>query len=187
MTDRSGAGTALMATVLARSLSARSAPEDGQAAQIASFMRNAVEQARNLARGLHPVEVDSRGLTSALQELADSVDPEVQCQFRCARDIKVTDNNIAVNFYRIAQEAVNNALKHGHPKNVVITLKKTSGAMELTVEDDGIGFPATVRRKGMGIQIMKYRASTMGAKLDAANAADTGVRVRCSVPVATLR
>jgi PAS domain S-box-containing protein len=175
-------GTALMAAALARSLS--DGPEGGRASEIARFIRTAVEETRHVARGLHPVEIDAYGLSSALQELVDEVSRRMPCEFECGEDVDVGDSEVAVNFYRIAQEAVANALKHAAATRVSVSLQRSGNYLVLTVEDDGVGFqPLAESHKGMGFAIMRYRASTLGAKLDSMALPGGGVRVRCSLPL----
>ena len=175
-------GTALMAAALARSLS--DGPEGGRASEIARFIRTAVEETRHVARGLHPVEIDACGLSSALQEMVDEIARRMPCEFECGEDVDVGDSEVAVNFYRIAQEAVANAIKHAEATRVLVSLQRSGNYLVLTVEDDGIGFqPLTESHKGMGFAIMRYRASTLGAKLDSVALPGGGVRVRCSLPL----
>ena len=175
-------GTALMAAALARSLS--DGPEGGRASEIARFIRTAVEETRHVARGLHPVEIDACGLSSALQEMVDEIARRIPCKFECGEDVDVGDSEVAVNFYRIAQEAVANALKHAKATRVLVSLQRSGNYLVLTVEDDGIGFqPLAESHKGMGFAIMRYRASTLGAKLDSMALPGGGVRVRCSLPL----
>jgi PAS domain S-box-containing protein len=175
-------GTALMAAALARSLS--DGPEGGRASEIARFIRTAVEETRHVARGLHPVEIDAYGLSSALQELVDEVSRRMPCEFECGEDVDVGDSQVAVNFYRIAQEAVANAIKHAAATRVSVSLQRSGNYLVLTVEDDGVGFqPHDESHKGMGFAIMRYRASTLGAKLDSMALPGGGVRVRCSLPL----
>lgn len=177
-------GTALMAAALATSLARAHLPQSEDALQIAGLIRAAVRQTRELARGLHPVELDSQGLVSALHELAQSVGGHVTCACRCPEELAITNNEVAVNLYRIAQESVANALKHGRPEKIVITLKQAARYLVLTVEDDGLGFkPLTDSSKRMGLHIMRYRASSLGAKLEVGNRLTSGARVRCSLPV----
>lgn len=175
-------GTALMAAALARSLS--DGPEGGRASEIARFIRTAVEETRHVARGLHPVEIDACGLSSALQEMVDEIARRMPCTFECGEDVDVGDSEVAVNFYRIAQEAVANALKHAEATRVLVSLQRSGNYLVLTVEDDGVGFqPLTESHKGMGFAIMRHRASTLGAKLDSMALPGGGVRVRCSLPL----
>ena len=174
-------GTALLATALARSLA--DGPAGARALEIANYIRTAVDQTRHVARGLHPVEIDACGLSSALQELADDINKRLPCVFHYFGDIDVGDSEVAVNLFRITQEAVDNVIKHAQAHRIDIHLKKTGAYLLLTIEDNGIGLQHSQKpRKGMGINIMKYRASTLGAKLDVVNLPEHGVRVRCSLP-----
>ena len=118
------AGIQLMSDVLQRDLSAKAKPEAEQAGIIAGHIRDAISHARMLARGLSPVALDANGLTAALQELAENSGKlfQIRCEFRFDSFVTVDDNAVATHLYRIAQEAVTNAVKHGRAKKVVIRL-----------------------------------------------------------------
>ncbi|HEY3861364.1 MAG TPA: ATP-binding protein [Verrucomicrobiae bacterium] len=158
-------------------------PEAVQAGHIAEMVNDGISQARHLARGFYPVRLEVEGLASALEELAETTEARdrVRCQFWCEEQILIHDTVAGNNLYRIAQESINNALKHGHCKNISIGL----GAMEeniiLTVKDDGIGFPdGREYNSGMGLHIMNYRAKMIGASLDIRRGAGGGTIVICS-------
>jgi len=132
------------------------------------LINDAITEARHIARGLSPVELEPQGLSVALEQLATNVSNmfDVKCTFTC-QQVDSCDNATAVHLYRIAQEAVNNAIKHGHPKHVWVALLFASGRMNLTVEDDGTGIVEEPEQtKGMGLQIMAYRAKLIGGQLD---------------------
>lgn len=94
--------------------------------------------------------------TNALRELAfRSSHHAIKCQFKCPKPVSVSDEAVALNLYRIAQEAVTNATKNGKANNIVITLERHRQKLVLTVVDDGRGFSVSRARKGMGIHIMK--------------------------------
>ena len=125
------------------------------------MINEAIVQTRNLARGLHPVEPEQNGLMVALESLAARTKYlfQVRCHFTCRRPVLVEDNTVATHLYRIAQEAVTNAIKHGKPGRIEISLTETPGRINLAVKDDGSGMPARPRKKaGMGLRIMRYRA-----------------------------
>ena len=177
------AGIQLMGDVLQRDLWAKAKPEAEQAGLIAGRIRDAIAHPRMLARGLSPVALDSNGLTAALQELAENSGKlfQIKCEFRFDSFVTVDDNAVATHLYRIAQEAVTNAVKHGRAKKVVIRLAESEDECSLTITDDGVGLPETsARDQGTGLRIMKYRAATIGASLEVRRAGEQGTRVSCS-------
>lgn len=159
--------------------------EAKEAGEIAELLRRANGDARKVARGLHPVELESDGLTAALRELSFNVQSlfNIACRFDCGPAIALTDNSKAVHVYRIAQEAVNNALKHSHAKHIGIILTQSNGSLALTVNDDGIGLPSQPReRRGMGLNIMAYRARMIGGALHVRPGAGGGTVVSLVFP-----
>ena len=142
-----------------------------------------------LAHGIMPVQIDSEGLRSALNELATLTNElkQISCQFNCSSQIPVANNTAATHLFRIAQEAVNNALRHGRANQILISLKQTDGHLILEVHDNGVGFdPAALPRNpsvsethGMGLRIMEYRAGMIGGTLHVERSAMGGTSVRC--------
>jgi signal transduction histidine kinase len=175
-------GIAFLSKSLSRKLAAQSAAEAGEASQIATLINQAVSETRQLARGLQPVEVDEDGLMSALEALAANIERlfHIRCEFRCDVPVRVKDNIVANHFYRIAQEAVNNAIKHGKAKHILIGLDAPRGKVRLSVHDDGMGFHPYLKgnHSGMGLQIMRYRAKMIGAHLDIESDPGHGTLVR---------
>jgi signal transduction histidine kinase len=172
-----------MGDVLQRDLLAKAKPEAEQAAMIAVRIRDAIAHTRMLARGLSPVALDSNGLMASLQELAENSGKlfQISCEFRFDGRVTVDDNTVATHLYRIAQEAVSNAVKHGHAKKIVIRLAESEDKCILTITDDGLGLPETfAKNQGTGLQIMKYRAATIGASLEVRRAGGRGICVSCS-------
>jgi signal transduction histidine kinase len=158
-------------------------PEAAQAGHIAEMVNDGISQARHLARGFYPVRLEVEGLASALEELAETTQARdhVTCQFLCEEQILIHDTVAGNNLYRIAQEAINNALKHGHCKVISIGLGAVDEEVTLTVKDDGVGFPdGREYSSGMGLHIMNYRAKMIGASLDIRRGAGGGTIVICS-------
>ncbi len=152
------------------------------AAKIARALRRTLGQVRALARGLVPVEVDAHGLMAALAELTARVNREsgVRCTFACPDPIPVRDNATATHLYRIAQEAVSNALKHGEAKHIQVALGLAEGLLTLTITDDGVGIRNERRKdEGLGLRIMRYRADLIRATLALSPAAQGGTLVSC--------
>lgn len=178
-------GVALLAKTLSNSLLHAQRPESGQALELAQLIFTAVGQIRGVARGLRPVELDEGGLLAALQELAEQAESRLPCEVRTTGEPRVYDNDVATHLYRIAHEAVANAVRHSHATKIVIRLRQSADHLTLKVEDDGVGLaPAADANGGMGLRIMRYRANSIGARLDIASRVPRGAVVTCSVPLA---
>ena len=175
-------GITFMTKVLERKLAAKSLDEAKEAAEIGQLVIKALAQTRNLARGLFPAELERNGLTAALRELTESVSRT--CGVRCAlcadENISVPDNVLATHLFRIAQEAINNSIKHSKAKNLEVTLETTGDKHELTVTDDGVGFAPDGQREGLGLRIMHYRARRIGGELQVTAGDQCGTRVTVS-------
>ena len=177
-------GIACMVKVVEQKLANRDLPEAGDVKKITAMVNETISQARDLARGLSPVELENNGLQAALAELATRVSrTNVNCVLKAPSFTKVYDNAAAIHLYRIAQEAVNNAIKHGRAKNITIGLNTQNNQVELTVLDDGCGFPKNpVKSNGMGLRVMNYRAGMIGATISINPAEPCGTAVRCVMP-----
>ena len=158
--------TAFGVNMLKDTLASKGLIEAREAGEIAELLNNAITQSRDLARGLYPVRLEEEGLSSALEELAENVtrNSEISCRVESNRPIQVYDALVGSNLYRLAQEAVTNAVKHGRPKSIVIRLEQQGTITTLTIVNDGKSYagPET-RDRGMGLRIMKYRARMIGA------------------------
>jgi two-component system CheB/CheR fusion protein len=153
--------------------------------EIARMVQRALAQGRELAHGLSPVALEAEGLAEALRTLAARTRKvfRVDCHFRSPGSPLVPDPTVAGHLYRVAQEAVTNALKHGKARRVDIRLAQTKKGIRLSVRDDGTGLPPDVARlDGMGLSIMRYRAEVMGGTLAVKGAPGCGTRVLCLVP-----
>lgn len=182
------AGIAFANEVLSRKLAARSAVESPTAEKIGKLVDDAITQARQLAHGLQPVALEASGLTSALRELAGKIEElfHVSCIFDCDNVILVHDNAAATHLYRIAQEAVSNAIKHGKARTIIVELSVLDQRLELRVSDDGIGFSEEqIKGGGIGMHSMAYRARIMGGMLDVKRGDRRGTVVTCIIPNAS--
>lgn len=151
--------------------------------RIGAWLRDSMEQARILSRGLAPVDLEANGLMAALSQLAASCGQlyGVDCQFDCDQPVLIAGQEPATHLYRIAREALTNAIKHGHAKTIIIGLRQTNGETLLTVTNDGSPLPTDAeRRGGMGLQIMRYRADMIGARLRFETTRDGKTAVVCS-------
>jgi PAS domain S-box-containing protein len=176
-------GLAFLAKVLERKLSEKSLPETVEASKIAKLGNQAVNQTRALARGLCPVDIKADGLMNALQDFAFNLENlfGVTCHFQCKTPIFIHDNAVATHLYHIAQEAVNNAIKHGKADHVAIRLSVIDDHVSLTIHDNGTGLPEHLNaNQGMGLHIMDYRARMIGASFNIRKASTRGTIVSCS-------
>jgi signal transduction histidine kinase len=180
-------GTALAGQVLGEKLAAKSMPEAADANRVVGLVEDGIALARNLARGIYPVEMEAEGLMAAFQELADRIAAmsKVSCVFDCRVPVLVHDATAATHLYRIAQEAVANALRHAKARRIGISLFQEAGVLTLTIEDDGIGLPETAQKgPGLGTRIMAHRAAMINATLAVEPNPTGGTLVRCVFPVA---
>ena len=179
-------GIAFMSKVLAQQLAEAGAPQAAQAGKIVHLVNDAINRTRELARGLLPVFSDDEGLMSALQQYAAEVEDlfTVSCRFECETPILITDLGRATHLYHIAQEAVSNALKHGAPERILIALERDGDSGMLRMDDDGTGIPELqASHVGLGLRIMRYRATMVGGALDVRRRAPRGTTICCRFPL----
>jgi two-component system sensor kinase FixL len=160
-------------------------PEAAGLEEIVKLVSKANTRARETARGLMPVVIDSGGLMAALEELADNTARayEIKCDFRYDNPVQVNDNKTSVQLFRIAQEAVSNAVKHSQARRVDVHLARQSGNIVLIVRDDGVGIPdKPAKGTGMGLLTMNHRAQMMGGTIHVSPRPTGGTQVTCSVP-----
>jgi len=178
-------GVVHLAAVLQARLAERSLPEAADAARIVKLLDDSVAQTRTLARGLHPVQLEAHGLMSALEQLAAIVRDmfKIDCRLECSRPVLMPDNGMATHLYRIAQEAINNAIKHGRASQIRIGLVDSSKRITLTVRNNGIAMPdKRSSKEGIGLRIMQHRATIIGGSLVIVSDARRGTTVVCMVP-----
>lgn len=177
------------ARMLAEDLKTQGVPAAHDAILIEDSVQQAVLEARNLARGIFPVHVDHSGLSAALAELAQTTGRLTSVEIDVSESVALSldDPEVSMHLYRIAQEAVANAVKHGAVKKIFIHLSITSDELALTIEDDGCGISekAMTSNAGMGLRTMRYRAQSLGALLDIGRCHLGGTRIRCLLPLET--
>jgi signal transduction histidine kinase len=202
-------GLAIAAKLVAQKLRDNRAVDAGQVEDIVAGINRAAARTRGLAQGLYPLQLERHGLTSALRDFCDEIERtfQIPCHFVCDPKLDVSDPRLAREFYRIAQEAVRNALKHAQPKNISVLLSQGNeqirlcvaedgtpadlgcractqkGQVTLCVADDGVGFPKECHFTGMGLAIMSYRARLLGAQLRIQRPPAGGTRVTCTLPL----
>ena len=168
---------------------AADAAAETDAAQITSTLKDAVSQVRRIARGLAPVALTEDGLSDALRRLAEESSALFQkdVEFYAEREGLPQDAGTAEHLYLIAQEAVNNAAKHGNGSRIVMSLDYDDHGGILAIEDNGRGFEADRkpdREGGNGLRIMRHRAEVFGGDLSVGPGPTGGVRVCCRFPKA---
>ena len=149
-------GTALTAQTLAQKLSESRHPSVPIANKVVSLTEEAIVLAKGTAKGLCPVELTADGLMQALEEFSYTTSEvfRVSCKFECVSPVLIHAPAVAINLYRIAQESVSNAVKHGAAKEIGVTLEETEAGVRLVVSDDGCGLPSfPSNHKGMGLRI----------------------------------
>ncbi len=160
-------GVAILCKALEHNLDGQ--PQAAEAARITSLVNEAILLTRRVARGLMPVDSEPLGLWSALNAMAEQVTNQsnVICKLLSQGDTRVTPPFVANHLYRIAQESVNNALKHAKPSRIDIRLLRSGAQGLLTIADDGRGLPADLDEASKnGLQIMHHRAQEIGGTLD---------------------
>jgi two-component system CheB/CheR fusion protein len=179
------AGISILARTLLRSLLRTGSSEAADAEQIVQVVDEAVAQTRNLAHLLDPVPPDEMGLRTALEDLAARTSQVRGARVVCAcdEDALVADNTVATHVFRIAQEAVTNAMRHARPQTISVSLRGDDVELVLAIEDDGAEVPAGFDRgSGMGIRIMRHRAGLIGGTLAIGPRPGGGLRVECRFP-----
>jgi len=175
-----------LSKVVYQRLTASGVPEAEQLAEITRLLTSANVRAREMSRGLMPVVLDSAGLMAALADLTSSTERifRVSCPFRCDPPVEVRDNKTATQLYRIAQEAVANAIKHSRADRIELSLVLNQGMIELTIRDNGQGIPDHAGEKGtgMGLLTMSHRARMIGGTLTIEPDRFGGTIVQCIVP-----
>ena len=183
------AGIAFMSKTLEKRLLAQSLPETEAMTEIRALVNRAIAKTRSLARVLCPVNLETEGLVTAIQELAASTQKvfNVSCVFDGSDPAPNASHLAATHLYRIVQEAISNAVRHGRADRIVVSLRSEGGGVFLCVRDNGVGFrPGNTWREGLGLRIMRYRAGLIGGTLDIQSDVD-GTVVACAVPVGASR
>jgi signal transduction histidine kinase len=177
-------GLGFLSKSLVRSL--EGTPGAETAGKVRQGIEQSLQQIRGLARGVMPVEREPEGLMSALRQLTSTMESVhgIPCRFDCPQPVLVPDHQAASQIYRIAQEALTNAVKHGQASTVTVSLESGDRGILLRVADDGVGVPESSEQitAGSGLRIMRYRAAALGASLSIGRAVPRGTEVRCFLP-----
>jgi PAS domain S-box-containing protein len=178
-------GLSYLAASLQQKLRGHGLAEADLAAELAQGIPRVVSQLRRIVRGLIPLEINAADLQSALGALADSIEEQanISCRFDSDRLAQVQDDQMALQVYRIAQEAVANSLKHGRATEIVLGLRATLSHIELTVRDNGPGISDNAENAaGCGLRIMRHRAQVIGGTLQVRRSGALGTVVTCVFP-----
>jgi signal transduction histidine kinase len=173
--------TSLSLQVLSGKLAENCLPQAKDADQGVKLVEEAIDLTRKLAKGLFPLELEGEGLAGALQELCRSTADRyhIQCEFKGDSQVGL-DASTATHLYRIAQEGITNAIKHGHVSRVIVNLSVADRQLILSISDDGIGLPEKLpENRGLGLRIMASRAGMICGTFAAKNNSEGGAIVTC--------
>ena len=179
-------GTALAAQVLKEKLAERSAPEVLEAEKLVRYVEEGIDLTRNLARGFFSPELEADGLIVALQGLAENITERfrINCVFDGGKLVRIYDSTVATQLYRIAQEAAINSVKHAAAKRIDIRLAMDGPELNLTIIDDGIGFPEKLPQpEGLGLRLMRHSAALTGAIFDVRRNGRNGTIATCKLNI----
>ncbi len=177
-------GLGYLAKSLHQRLDSQELSEAEMAAEVAQGIPLALRRVQGIVKNLVPPEIGDGQLVQALQTLASNVEDRagISCCVESDQPEVFCDTHRAIHLYRIAQEAANNAVKHGQARNIVVELETDRQRIILRVRDDGIGFSGEDDRpSGFGLRIMRYRARICGGQLDVQSSADEGTLVTCTI------
>ena len=182
-------GIAFLSEVLHQKLRSAGRTEMQEAAAITELINKAVSKTRTLAQGLYPVELKEAGLQAMLGQVARNVENiyKLPCLLHLDEDCQVKDFLTALNLFRIAQEAISNALKHSGATRIDLRIERALTGLLFSIEDDGVGIgagdgAADAKMRGLGLHIMHYRAALIGATLQIGSAVPRGTRITIELP-----
>ncbi|MDX1967163.1 MAG: PAS domain S-box protein [Planctomycetaceae bacterium] len=180
-------GLGFLAYDLAERLREEGHPLSAKAQRLVAGLDRVLGQVRRFSRGLAPVNVDADGLRAALTRLAGDIraDTGIACTVTHDPRVEIRDNAVASHLFRIAQEAVSNAVRYAQPQSIRLSLTYDDhNAVRLCIEDDGAGIAdlKQARASGLGLRIMNYRAELIGGTLQIQTAQPGGTRVSCTLP-----
>ena len=180
------AGVEAATAALAKALKAKARPESALAGEVADEVHESLQHCRRFADRLQPVSLLEQGLMAAIENLAVHVQEssEIPCDFK-GEDLPQIPAADATHLYRIAQEALNNAVQHAAPSQIDVGLSRSGRGFTLIVADDGSGMVGpSDQGPGLGLQIMRYRSDPLGAALTIQSKPGRGTVVTCCYSVA---
>ena len=186
-------GVAFLSEALNKKLSSQNWPEMELVSTITTLINEAVLKTRQLAQGLYPVELKGGGLQAMLRQLANQVRTiyGIECEVHFDEHFEQKyalpgDSNLAINLFRIAQEAINNATKHGKANRVSISTEEAPEGGVFQITDNGCGMKSKEPQGGLGMHTRHYRASLLGAQLSYDTGHNGGTRVIVTFPTESL-
>ena len=183
-------GTALVTQALAHKAATGQTLKPEELRRITRLIEEAIDQTRSLAKGLLLAEIQADGLVPALQEMTTGVQRQhagLHCEFQYDVHLPQCGGGHATHLYRIAHEAVRNAVRHGRASHIVVSLLSHQDGILLRVRDDGIGIPSPEHRgEGLGLRIMGHRASILRAEFRFFALPEGGSVVECNLPASSL-
>ena len=177
-------GATLAGQVLEEKLAALGLSETADAGKVVEIVEEGINLSRRLAKGLYPVEMEADGLMLALEEFAVTSSKlfKVAGRFECDSPVLIHNPATAGHLYRIAQEAVGNAIKHGKARNILIRLDASEDSTELSITDDGCGLPDPLpENRGLGLRIMAHRSAMIGGVFNVRRGENGGTRITCAI------
>jgi PAS domain S-box-containing protein len=177
-------GLIYLSKALEKKLISQKLPQSEEASKITTCLIQSVEQARDLSHGLYPIELELNGLELALEELTDNAAKifKIECTVDGDGTTEI-EKSSSIHLYRICQEAIQNAIRHGNARKIEIFVRSRGRQGTLIVRDNGSGIPLdALDRKGMGLRVMKYRAGVIGGSLEIATSSEEGTTITCTFP-----
>jgi len=176
-------GIAFMSKVMEERLRKKSPKDSKEAGHILKLINEAIEKTRDIARMLIPLEFRSGNFKEVLEGFCDNIADifEISCRLHHDDSITIDDNSVALQLYYILKEAVHNSVRHGKPRNIEVTVARSDGEIMLKVEDDGSGFDERNVKGGVGLDIMRYRASSIGASIEIGTRNEGGTVISCTL------
>ncbi len=178
-------GISFKCNSLESSLKDKSVAEYEDAARITFLIDQVKNRLKLMAKGLHSIEEGEDNLINALKDLASNTKDvyKISCDFRYDPSLRIYNKTAVIPLYRIAQEAVSNAVKHGKPEHIEIALSREDDNIKLIIRDNGTGINENQQlNKGMGLKIMNYRADIIGGSLNIDSDKNRGIQITCIFP-----
>ncbi len=178
-------GLSYLAASLHQRLRDQDLPEAENAAELAAGIPPVLGQLREIVRGLIPLKLNADDLVPALRELVTTIEKQtgVRCRLDADPNVQLADGDAAVQLYRIAQEAITNAVKHARPGEIVVSLKVKNGHTEFAVRDDGVGIATkSTTAVGCGLRVMRHRARVIGGSMNVHSAVANGTSLIFTIP-----
>ncbi|MEX0720904.1 MAG: PAS domain-containing sensor histidine kinase [Balneolaceae bacterium] len=180
----------MTAQMLEHDLKSKDAEDAKKMHELANLIKTTAERSRTLSHGLVPFNVEKNGLDNALKDLADDISKmyDIDVCYTGDHNLLIKNKSMVVHIYRIAQEAINNAVKHGKATSIEVELSSAGDYISLHVKDNGSGFHEPgATSEGIGIRTMNFRANMIGGDLKISSEKGKGTEIICEIPKVNLR